>query len=93
MENSIKINYEAVDTDASQIESTASMFQESSLNPEDSQTTMHINENIHSTFTEAQDLIVIAGTAMNQEADNIRSTGCEFEEYDAMLADFIEQAG
>lgn len=93
MGNSIKINYEAVETDASQIEEVASFFQESSLNPDDCFTTLAANENVHLIFVEAQNLYVSLGEAIDREAVNIRSIGNEFEEYDAMIADFVSQLG
>ncbi len=93
MSGYIKINYEAVKADASQIEDTSSVFQPASLNPDDTVTTLKANENIHSVYLEAQDLIVLLGEAMDREAVNIRSMGREFEEYDDLIADFMAQAG
>ena len=89
--DSIYINFEAGEEDALQIENAAAFFQATSLNPDDEDTTLTANVNLHSEFKAAQDLFESLGKAMNQEAINIRSTGVAFEEYDRMAADLLER--
>lgn len=93
MSESIQINFESAEEDASGIARAADVLQAGVLNPNDSVTSLLEDENLHTAFEMSQELLVSLGEAMDREAANIRSIGTAFEEYDQMLAGWTEQIG
>lgn len=86
MSETIRINREAVESDAVQIEKVSDFLQAAALNPKDDSTTLSVNGNMQEAFAFSQSLKAALGEAVDGEAANIRSTGAAFEQYDQMLA-------
>lgn len=86
MSNTITINYEGVDNCAANIAGAAKYFAETPLTSCDTKTTICANGRGKLAYGNAQSVIALFGTCMEQEAANIRSLGVEFEEYDKLLA-------
>lgn len=83
----ISVNVEQSELDANQVNSAAAFLTADSLSPSDNDTTIAANKKLHTAFQDAQNLIASLGTAMDKEAENIRSIGAVFDEYDNLLAD------
>lgn len=93
MSEGIRINFQAVEEEATGLGNAAAVFQSSELCPEDDKTTLTANLMLKSAIEESQLLLTTFGTSIDTEAANIRSIGAAFEEYDQLLADLAEQMG
>lgn len=71
--------------DASGISSAAKYFSGSSLTPIDSRSTITANQKSQDAFNTAQSGITSFGAALDQDAENIRSLGVAFKEFDEMM--------
>lgn len=89
----IRINFESTESDVQGIENAAIALQAQKLNPEDMQTTLSANNNQQVAFTESQMLLVALGEALDKEVINARSIGTEFQQYDQMIADLMDNFG
>ena len=76
---------EAAETEAAQVSTAAEYFRGRSLPIQDGTSTITANGSGKTAFAEAQNVGSQFGTALDQDAQNIRRLGNAFEEFDAMM--------
>lgn len=86
MSKEIKINQEAVNADVQAISGAAGDFENAALNPSDHQSSITANAKGQGSYGGAQQTKQNFGSAIKQEASNIKSLGVTFLEHDSTLA-------
>lgn len=90
MSDTICINSEAVENDATGISSAASYFMMDALVPADVRTTLTANAAGQHAYANSQQVIATLGENLEKEVTNIRSIGAAFVEYDTMMAELLK---
>lgn len=87
MANRIILNEEEIEEHAEDITLASKAFEEKKLTQPVKASTIVAYGNSQEEFKKAQDNITLFGTALAQDADNIRSLNVEFKEFDEMIGE------
>ena len=82
----INISMDTIDADAAEISNASDYFIPKALEQRDFESTITANSNETSCAYQSQQLLALFGTTLDQDAQNIRSLGLSFIQYDEMLA-------
>ena len=85
MADLIYVNHERVEEDAARVESAAAYLRSVLLAPQDTRTTLFVNERSKTAYERSQDRISQLGLLLDQESQNIRDLGAAFVEFDEMM--------
>lgn len=86
----IRVNQAAIEANVEAISGAASYFNDAALTPVDSKSTVTANARGQEAYAKFQKMKNKFGNAIKQEANNIRSLGVTFQEYDEMLSELWE---
>lgn len=90
MSDIIRVGEENVEEQALSMQGAATYFQVNPLLPCDEKSTITANNRGKTAYYKAQEVASLVGSNLDKEAQNIRSLGAEFTEYDEMLAGLWE---
>lgn len=81
----IKVNHAAVEAGVTAISGAVHYLESVTLNPSDTRTTITANAKGQQAYAKSQQVLQCMQNAMEQEAQNIKSLGVTFQQYDEQL--------
>lgn len=90
MSDTVRVGEENVEEQAGSLQGAAEYFQVNPLLPCDESSTITANSRGKAAYYRAQEVVSLIGGNLDREAENIRSLGAKFTEYDEMLAGLWE---